>query len=74
MAIGFRELLILLPLFVLLIAAAIWLIIRLSRGSSSRGGQRSAAGRLAELDSLRKDGQISPDEYEKQRVTIISHI
>jgi Flp pilus assembly protein protease CpaA len=80
MAIGFRELLILLALFAVpciviaaLIVTAI-LLMRRSKRSPSSTGQRPAADRLAELDSLRRGGAIDTDEYEKQRALIISSV
>jgi hypothetical protein len=73
MGIGFKELIVLMVLFAvpcIVIGGAIWLIIR-----RNRGGQRRPVGdRLAELESLRRTGQISTDEYEKQRASIISCI
>lgn len=71
MAIGFYELIILMVLFVvpgLLIVFGILFVIR----RSSRA--RPVGDRLAELDSLRQSGRISPDEYEKQRATIIQSV
>lgn len=77
MAIGSRELMILMFLFAVLcmvIVGAIWLAIRRNRSGSSLGSQRPAADRLAELESLRQAGHISTDEYEKQRASIISGV
>jgi hypothetical protein len=77
MGIGFRELIILMLLFAVTCIAIVgvgWLIIRRNRGPSSPGSQRPAADRLAELESLRRAGQISTGEYEKQRASIISGV
>lgn len=73
MAIGIRELM-LLSLFgiAVIVGGAIWLFGRSARGSIAHKVQRPVAGRLAELESLRQAGQISADEYEKQRASIIS--
>ena len=71
MAIGFRELLVLIALSgipLLLIGVLVWLAVRWSKRS------RSAADRLAELEALRRAGTINPDEYEKQRATIIGSV
>ena len=77
MGIGYRELIVLLFLFIvpcIVIVGAVWLVARRNRASSSPGKQRSAADRLAELESLRRAGHISTGEYEKQRASIISAI
>lgn len=70
MAIGFRETIVLMLLFVvpcIVIGAVILLAMR-------PRGQRSTAARLAELESLRGTGHISADEYDKQRASIISRV
>ena len=73
MGIGIRELMLLLPLGVaVIVGGAIWFFGRSSRRSAAQREQRPVAGRLAELESLRQAGQISTDEYEKQRSSIIS--
>jgi hypothetical protein len=77
MAIGFRELVILMFLFAvacIVIVGAIWLVMRRNRGQSSLRSQRPAVDRLAELESLRRAGHISTGEYEKQRASIISGV
>jgi hypothetical protein len=71
--IGFKELLllpVLLAVPVLLIVGLVWLLVRVFRKAS----HRTATERLAELESLRKAGQITTDEYEKQRAAIVSGI
>ena len=74
MGIGFRELTVLLLLFaVILVFGAIWLFGRSGR-RSSQAGQRPVTDRLAELETLRRAGQISTDEYEKQRASIVSSV
>jgi hypothetical protein len=71
--IGFAELLLLLlAVPVLFIGGVVWFLIRSFRRSSQGTGQRPVVERLAELESLRKAGQISTEEYEKQRAAIIS--
>ena len=77
MGIGYRELIILVWLFAVpavVIGVVVWLVARRSRASSQAGSQRPAADRLAELESLRRAGQITTDEYEKQRASIIARI
>lgn len=78
MGLGFRELIVLVVLlFVvpgIVIGFVVWLATRRKRLSPPAGGQRPAADRLAELESLRRAGQISTDEYDKQRASIISRI
>jgi hypothetical protein len=79
MGIGFRELMVILgvlAVMVLLVAGIVGLIVWLI-GTASKPPKvtpRSAAERLAELDSLRKAEQITAAEYEKQRATIVSSI
>ena len=73
MGIGFGELIVLMFLLAVFVGV-IWLVIRRNRGRSSLGGQRFAADRLVELESLRRAGHISTSEYEKQRASIISGI
>lgn len=71
MAIGFHELMVLLVLSggpILLIVVGVLLVIRWSKRS------RPVGDRLAELESLRRGGQINADEYEKQRATIIASV
>jgi Flp pilus assembly protein protease CpaA len=77
MAIGFRELIVLMVLFAvacIVIGGVVWLAVRGSRASSQSGSQRPVADRLAELESLRRAGQISTDEHDKRRAQIISSI
>ena len=75
MGIGYRELIVLLFLFIVpCIVIVIWLVKRRNRGSSLRGNQRPTAERLAELESLRRAGHISTGEYEAQRASIISGV
>lgn len=77
MAIGFQEPMVLMLLFAvpcIALGGVIWLVSRRSSGSLSPGRQRPIADRLAELESLRRAGQISADEYAKQRSSIISCI
>ena len=75
MGIGIRELMLLL-LFgaAVIVGGAIWFFGRSARRSTAQRNQRPAAGRLAELESLRQAGQITTDEYEKQRASIISDV
>jgi hypothetical protein len=73
MGIGIRELMLLLLFGVaVVVGGAIWFFGRSAGRSIAQRGQRPAAGRLAELESLRQAGQISTDEYQKQRASIIS--
>jgi uncharacterized membrane protein len=77
MGIGYRELIVLVFLLLvplIVIGVVIWLATRRSRRSSLPPAPRAAADRLAELESLRRAGQISTDEYEKQRASVISSI
>lgn len=77
MAIGFRELMVLMFLLTLsgiVAVGAVWLVSRRNRGRASLDRQRPTADRLAELESLRRAGHISTDEYEKQRTSIISAV
>jgi hypothetical protein len=75
MAIGFRELILLLGMLavmVLLVGGIVWLI-----GTASKPPEvsmRSASERLAELEALRKAERITAAEYEKQRAAIVSGI
>jgi len=57
-----------------IVGGAIWFFGRSARRFATQRGQRSAADRLAELESLRQAGQISADEYEKQRASILSSV
>ncbi|HZN24770.1 MAG TPA: hypothetical protein VFB75_11120 [Burkholderiales bacterium] len=70
MAIGVRELIliavVMLAAMGLLIGGIVWLV-----GTVSK---RSAAERLAELESLRKADRITAAEYEKQRAAIVSNV
>lgn len=71
MAIGFRELIVLMLLSgipLLLIGVAVWWIVRWIKRP------RLAADRLAELETLRRAGTINADEYEKQRALIIASV
>ena len=75
MGIGYRELMLLLAmllLMVLIVAAIVWLARAASKPSNSI--TRSAAERLAELESLRNTGQITAAEYEKQRAAIVASV
>lgn len=75
MAIGIRELMLLLLFGVaVIVGGAIWFFGRSAGRSTAQRNQRPVARRLAELESLRQAGQISADEYEKQRASIISSI
>jgi hypothetical protein len=75
MGIGFRELIVLMMLFVVLfVLGAVWLFRRLGKRSSSQAGRRPIPDRLAELETLRRAGLISTEEYEKQRASIISRV
>lgn len=77
MGIGFRELIVLGLLFAvpaMVIGGVVWLATRRKRVSPPPGGQRPVADRLAELESLRRAGQISTDEYDQQRASIIARI
>jgi uncharacterized membrane protein len=59
-------------LMVLIVAGIVWLVGTASK--PSRGITRSAAERRAELESLRKAGQITAAEYEKQRAAIVASV
>ena len=75
MGIGYREVLLLLGMLlimVLMVAGIVWLIGTASR--PSRAIARSTAERLAELESLKKTGQITAAEYEKQRAAIVASV
>ena len=77
MAIGFRELIILMVLFAvacIVIGVVIWLAVGRGRSSSPSRGQRPVADHLAEIESLRQGGRISTDEYDKQRAVIIASV
>lgn len=75
MSIGIRELMLLFLFGVsVIVGGAIWFFGRSVRRSTAQRGQRPVVGRLAELESLRQAGQISTDEYEKQRASIISSV
>lgn len=75
MGIGIRELMLLFLFGVaVVVGGAIWFFGRSARRSIAQRGQRPVAGRLAELESLRQAGQISTDEYQKLRASIISCI
>lgn len=75
MAIGIRELMLLLLFGVaVIVGGVIWFFGRSARRATAQRSQRPVAGRLAELESLRQAGQISTDEYEKQRASIISGV
>jgi hypothetical protein len=70
MAIGFRELIVLMMLSgipLLLIGVVVWLAVRSKR-------PRPVADRLAELESLRRAGTINTDEYERQRAAILASV
>ena len=71
MAIGFRELIVLMMLSgipLLLIGVVVWWVVRLIRRP------RPAADRLAELEALRRAGTINTDEYERQRAAILASV
>ena len=75
MGIGYRELLLLLGMLlvmVLMVAGIVWLIGTASRPSKAIA--RSTSERLAELESLRNGGQITAAEYEKQRAAIVASV
>jgi cytochrome c-type biogenesis protein CcmH/NrfG len=77
MGLGFREmlfLLFLLALGALFIACIVWFANRSGRNSYVNARPRPTADRLAELESLRQAGQISSEEYEKHRASIISDV
>jgi hypothetical protein len=75
MGIGIRELMLLFLFGVaVIVGGALWFFGRSARRSNAQRGHRPVAGRLAELESLRQAGQISTDEYEKQRASIISSV
>jgi uncharacterized membrane protein len=75
MGLGYREVMILLGMLlmmVLIVAGIVWLV-----GTASKPSKvitRSAAERLAELESLRNGGQITAAEYEKQRAAIVASV
>lgn len=71
MGIGFKELLILFPVMVLVVVAVVWALRSASKPSR---GHRTVAERLAELEALRKAEQITATEYERQRATIVSSV
>ena len=72
MGIGYRELMLLLLFMVLMVAGIVWLVGTASK--PSKAITRSAAERLAELESLRNSGQITAAEYEKQRAAIVASV
>jgi hypothetical protein len=75
MVLGYREVMLLLGMLlmmVLIVAGIVWLIGTASR--PSRVIARSTAERLAELESLKKTGQITAAEYEKQRAAIVASV
>ena len=72
MELAYKELMILLVLFAVIVFVVI-MIIR-SASKPSRVTARTVAERLAELESLRKAEQITAAEYEKQRATIVSSV
>ena len=75
MGLGYREVMLLLGMLlvmVLIVAGIVWSVGRASK--SSRAITRSTAERLAELESLRNTGQITAAEYEKQRATIVASV
>ena len=79
MGLGYREVMVLLSMLlmmVLIVAGIVWLIVWLIRRTSkpSKAITRSAAERLAELESLRNGGQITAAEYEKQRAAIVASV
>jgi uncharacterized membrane protein len=71
MGIGYQEVMLLL-IMVLIVVGIVWSVGRTSK--SSKAITRSAAERLAELESLRKTGQITAAEYEKQRAAIVASV
>jgi len=75
MGLGYREVMLLLGMLlvmVLIVAGIVWSVGRASK--SSRAITRSTAERLAELESLRNTGQITAAEYEKQRAAIVASV
>jgi len=75
MGLGYKEVMVLLSMLlmmVLIVAGIVWLV-----GTASKPSKvitRSAAERLSELESLRKAGQITAAEYEKQRAAIVASV
>ena len=75
MGLGYREVMLLLGMLfvmVLMVAGIVWLIGTASK--PSKIATRSAAERLAELESLRKADKITAAEYEKQRAAIVASV
>ena len=75
MVLGYREVMLLLGMLlmmVLIVAGIVWLVGTASK--PSKAITRSAAERLAELESLKKTGQITAAEYEKQRAAIVASV
>ena len=75
MGLGYREVMLLLGMLlmmVLIVAGIVWLVGTASK--PSKAIMRSAAERLAELESLRNSGQITTAEYEKQRAAIVASV
>jgi len=71
MGIGVWELMVLVA-FVLFVVGIVSLVRK--AGRPSKASTRTAAERLAELESLKKANQITEAEYERQRATIVSSI
>jgi hypothetical protein len=75
MGLGYKEVMVLLSMLlmmVLIVAGIVWLVGTASK--PSKAITRSAAERLAELESLRNGGQITAAEYEKQRAAIVASV
>jgi hypothetical protein len=75
MGIGYREAMILLGMLLIMVLIVVGIVWSAGRaGKSARPSTRSAAERLAELESLRNGGQITAAEYEKQRAVIVASV
>lgn len=70
--IGFYELLAL-AVFLCGIAASIGVLVWILRRVFA-GPRRTPTRRLAELDAMRKNGQITAAEYDRQRAAIIGDV
>lgn len=75
--IGYKELMILLPVMAVVLFVGVgvaWFLIRALGKSVRATTGRTLAERLAELESLKQAEQITAAEYEKQRAAIVSSI
>lgn len=72
--IGIRELILLMILFGITVIVVIGIVWGLRSASKPLRPSRTAAERLAELESLRKAEQITATEYERQRAAIVASV